>query len=71
MIAGAIALFSLVSYYMKGQVNPITGDKQRVGMTAPQEIALGLHAAPQMAAQHGVVTRVEKGTRVRAELGAT
>ena len=53
LIAGAIALFSIVSYYSMGDKNPITGDTQRVAMTPDQEIALGLQAAPEMAAQHG------------------
>ncbi len=53
IIAIAIALFSLVSYFFSTQENPVTGEKQRVNMTVEQEIALGLQAAPQMAQQHG------------------
>ncbi|QDS85988.1 MULTISPECIES: M48 family metalloprotease [Rosistilla] len=53
MIAAGLALFSFISYLSTGQRNPITGEKQRVAMSPDQEIALGLQAAPEMAAQHG------------------
>ncbi len=53
LIAGAIALFSVMSYFSMGAKNPITGETQRVAMSPEQEIALGLQAAPEMAAQHG------------------
>lgn len=53
VIAVLIALFTLVSYLMKGDLNPITDEKQRVGMTVDQEIALGLESRSEMAAQHG------------------
>jgi beta-barrel assembly-enhancing protease len=52
-IALLLALFTLVSYLMKGDINPITGEKQRVGMSVDQEIVLGLEARSEMAAQHG------------------
>jgi beta-barrel assembly-enhancing protease len=53
LIAGAIILFSLVSYYSSSQVNPVTGEKQRVALNPEQEIAMGLQAAPQMVDMHG------------------
>lgn len=53
LIAGAIALFSIISYFSMGDENPITGETQRVALSPEQEIALGLNAAPQMAQQHG------------------
>ncbi len=53
IIAGLIALFSVISYYSMSAKNPITGDNQRVGMNPEQEIAMGLQAAPEMAAQFG------------------
>lgn len=52
-IAAALALFTFVSYLMKGDRNPITGEKQRVSLTVEQEIALGLESRSEMAAQHG------------------
>ncbi len=36
-----------------GQVNPVTGEKQRVAINVDQEVKMGLAAAPEMAAQHG------------------
>ena len=53
LIAGAIVLFSLFSYFGQSDVNPITGKRQRVAMTEQEEIALGLRSAPQMAQSHG------------------
>jgi predicted Zn-dependent protease len=47
------AAFSVISYYTKTQVNPVTGEKQRVSLTPDQEIAMGLQSAPQMAAEFG------------------
>lgn len=49
----AIALFSVISYFGSQSFNPVTGEKQYLSMTPHQEIALGLHAAPQMIQQHG------------------
>lgn len=53
LIAGVIALISLISYFTTSEDNPFTGEAQRVALSPEQEIALGLQAAPQMAAQHG------------------
>lgn len=53
LIAGGVALFSLVSYLSTSDTNPITGARQRVAMSPEEEIALGLQALPEMAAQHG------------------
>jgi len=56
LIAGLIvAVIAVVSYFATTTVedNPVTGEAQRVGMNADQEIALGLQAQPELAAQHG------------------
>ncbi|RYU74168.1 M48 family metallopeptidase [Hymenobacter persicinus] len=53
IIALVLALFSFVTYYCKRSVNEVTGETQHVDMTAEQEIALGLQAAPEMAQQYG------------------
>jgi len=52
-IALMIALFGLVSYCSNTVTNPVTGEAQRVQLTAQQEVALGLQARQQMAAQYG------------------
>jgi len=53
LIAAAIAAFSLISYFSSRQDNPVTGETQYIDITPEQEIALGLEAAPQMAAEFG------------------
>jgi beta-barrel assembly-enhancing protease len=52
-IALLIALFGLVSYCSNTVTNPVTGEAQRVQLTAQQEVALGLQARQKMAAQYG------------------
>jgi predicted Zn-dependent protease len=53
IVAFLIAAFSLVTYWCKRQHNEVTGETQHIDMTAEQEIALGLQAAPEMAQQYG------------------
>lgn len=69
-IAAAILLFSLVSYMASTQVNPITGEKQRVGLSPDQEVAIGLQALPEMVQQHGGFSRDERATRTVKQMGA-
>jgi predicted Zn-dependent protease len=55
LIAAAIALFAIVSYYGRpGDVNKITGERQRVAFDdEAQEIVLGMRAQNEMAMQFG------------------
>lgn len=53
LLALVIAAISVITYMSQSSVNVVTGEKQHVAMTINQEIALGLEAGPQMAAQHG------------------
>src|SRR4030095_6714121 len=54
LVMGLImALVAFASYYGYREVNPITGEKQHIGMSQEQEVAMGLQAAPQMADQFG------------------
>lgn len=53
IIALFLLLFGAFRFLTSTQVNPVTGEKQRVAMSVPQEIALGVQSAPQMAAQMG------------------
>lgn len=48
-----IAAISGIMYFSNTQVNPVTGEKQRVALTPEQEVALGVQSAPQMAEQFG------------------
>ena len=53
VIAFAMAAFTLFSYLGSKKYNPVTGEHQHIALTAHQEIAMGLRAAPQMIQQHG------------------
>lgn len=53
IIGVVIALLGVVSYFMHTSVNPTTGEKQHVSMSAGQEVALGMQSAPEMAQQMG------------------
>ena len=48
-----LVLISLVGYFSKSVMNPVTGKKQHIDLSVQQEIALGLQAVPQMEAQYG------------------
>lgn len=48
-----IAVVGIAMYLFNTEENPVTGEKQRVAMNVDQEMALGLEAAPEMAAQMG------------------
>src|SRR4051812_30035920 len=48
-----IAVIAIATYMFETQVNPVTGKKQHIAMTEQQEVALGLQAAPEMAAKMG------------------
>lgn len=70
LIALAIAVFSLFRYFGSSQKNEVTGEKQRVGgVTAEQEIALGLQAAPQMMQQYGGESRSPQANAVVDRIG--
>lgn len=53
ILAAILAVISLVSYFGTRSTNPVTHQVQHVGISAQQEIALGLQAAPQMEQQYG------------------
>ncbi len=52
LIAGAILLFSLISYLSRSSLNVVTGERQRVGMSVDEEIQLGLMSVESMTYQH-------------------
>lgn len=53
LIGAVVAVVALIGYYSTSQDNPVTGETQHIDISAEQEIALGLQAAPRMAQQHG------------------
>ncbi|HUF82496.1 MAG TPA: M48 family metalloprotease [Burkholderiales bacterium] len=69
IIGALIALFAGVSYFFQSSENPVTGETQRVSLSAEQEVALGLKMAPEMAAQFGGISRDEKATRIVRAIG--
>jgi len=53
LIALAIVVFGVISYFAHTSYNPVTGEKQHVAITPEQEIQLGLQSAPRMASDMG------------------
>jgi predicted Zn-dependent protease len=70
IIGVVVALFAIGSYFFKTSENPITGETQRIALTAEQEIALGARSAPEMAAQMGGLSRNEKASQAVKAIGA-
>jgi len=48
LIAALVALTSVFTYCSSVDENPVTGEKQRVGLTYRQEVALGQRAVPEL-----------------------
>jgi predicted Zn-dependent protease len=69
IIALVIAVISAITYFSKSQVNPVTGEKQRIDISAEQEIALGLQAAPEMAQQFGGLDPDERAQGIVDRVG--
>jgi predicted Zn-dependent protease len=69
LIAIVIAAIALISYFSKTEINPITGEKQRVSLTQEQEVALGLQSAPQMIQQMGGESRDPKANALVDRVG--
>jgi predicted Zn-dependent protease len=53
LIGLAIVGFSVVSYFMSSQYNPVTGENQHLSLTPKQEIALGLQSVPELVQEFG------------------
>lgn len=69
IIAVVIALVSVVGYFGNRALNPVTGRKQSLALSAEQEVGLGLQAAPQMADQFGGLSKSAEGTRMVKDVG--
>jgi len=52
-MAGVLVVISLVTYFGSQSTNPVTNDVQHISMSPDQEIAMGLQAAPEIAAEFG------------------
>ena len=64
-----IALVTLIGYFLNTSTNPVTGEKQHVNMSAEQEIALGLQAAPAMEQQYGGESPDARATAAVQQVG--
>lgn len=61
MIGLAMAAFQAFKYFTNTQVNPVTGESQKVQWTMEEEVQLGLQSAPSMAQQHGGLHADQRG----------
>ena len=52
-LALAMVVIAVISFLGSKQYNPVTGEDQYVSISQDQEIAMGLQAAPEMAAEFG------------------
>ena len=69
IFAALIAGVSLLSYFGSRQDNPVTGETQYIDITVEQEIALGLEAAPQMAAEFDGLDPNESDQAILDQIG--
>jgi beta-barrel assembly-enhancing protease len=53
VIGIVIASIAVISYFMKTDENPVTGERQKVSLTVEQEIKLGIQSAPEMIREFG------------------
>ena len=53
LVALALVIISIITYCSSTAYNAVTGEDQHISLTVDQEIALGLQAVPQMAAEFG------------------
>jgi predicted Zn-dependent protease len=53
LVALALVVISIVTYCSSTVYNPVTDEDQHISLTVDQEIALGLQAVPEMAAEFG------------------
>lgn len=69
IIAVVIAVISIVSYCSTREYNPITDETQYVDLSPDQEIAMGLQAAPEIAAQFGGLSPDQEAQALVDEIG--
>jgi predicted Zn-dependent protease len=53
LLGGVLVVISLITYFSSQSTNPVTNDVQHISMSADQEIAMGLQAAPELSAEFG------------------
>jgi predicted Zn-dependent protease len=60
-----IAVIGIIIYMTHTEVNPVTGRKQHIAMSVDEEKAMGLEAAPEMAAKMGGAVDPRRDPRAR------
>ena len=81
LAAAIMALVAVIGYCGNRETNPVTGEQQRVALSAEQEVALGAKAAPELAREYGglesdppaqaAVDRIGERIVSRTEAGST
>lgn len=69
ILAILLAGFALCKYYSSSEINEVTGKKQYIGISAEQEIALGLESTPYMIEQFGGLHPDPEGQRLVKDIG--
>ncbi|HEV3343618.1 MAG TPA: M48 family metalloprotease [Pirellulales bacterium] len=69
LIAGLIALVSVISYLGTRSKNELTGETQHVAMSVEQEIGMGLQALPEMESQYGGESANARGRALVTKVG--
>lgn len=69
MIALAMAAFALFSYFTTTSKNPVTGKSQHIGISAEQEVAIGLQSVPEMVQQFGGESNDRQMARIVEQVG--
>ena len=68
IIALVLAVLAIVGYFMgtRNVYNPVTQENQRIALSVPQEIAMGLQSTPQMEAEFGGLD-ADQGLQAKVE----
>ena len=69
VLAIILAGFALCKYYSQSQFNEVTGATQHIGITAEQEIELGLQSMPTMIEEYGGLHPDENAQRMVKQIG--
>ena len=69
IMAGAMALFAIISFLGSRQYNEVTGENQYISITEEQEIVLGFQAVPELIQQFGGMEADERLQAYLDEVG--
>jgi predicted Zn-dependent protease len=69
LAAALLAIVGAAYYFCRTEVNPVTGEKQHVALTPADEVAVGLQAAPRMAAEFGGLSPVQEAQEYVRSVG--